>query len=95
MKCPRCESPTLDERYRDGMTIDVCHECRGVWLDRGELEKLVSRAAPDMRERDRGRRDEDADDDEDTPPGGWRGAEGRPHPERKPRWFDTLGGFLD
>ena len=80
MKCPRCESPTLDERYRDGVTVDVCRECRGVWLDRGELETLVSRAAPDMQERDRGRRDEDADDDNDedadTPRGGRRGADG-------------------
>ena len=95
MKCPRCESSLLDERDRDGLTIDVCRECRGVWLDRGELEKLVSRAARDMQDHDRGRRDEDEDDDEDTPRDGRHGAEGRPQPERKRRWFETLGEFLE
>ena len=44
MKCPRCESTILDERDRDGVTIDVCPKCRGIWLDRGELERLIARA---------------------------------------------------
>lgn len=44
MICPRCESPSLDERVREGVTIDVCASCRGIWLDRGELEKLIARS---------------------------------------------------
>ena len=44
MLCPRCETPALDERERDGVTVDVCRSCRGVWLDRGEMEKLIARA---------------------------------------------------
>ena len=44
MKCPRCESTMLDEMDRDGITIDRCKSCRGIWLDRGELEKLIARA---------------------------------------------------
>jgi Zn-finger nucleic acid-binding protein len=28
---------------RDGVTVDICRACRGIWLDRGELERLVSR----------------------------------------------------
>jgi Zn-finger nucleic acid-binding protein len=44
MKCPRCESVVLDERTRDGIQIDACPTCRGVWLDRGELERLVAAA---------------------------------------------------
>ncbi len=95
MKCPRCESSILDERDRDGLTIDVCRECRGVWLDRGELEKLVSRATREMQDHDRSPRHEDADDYEDTPAGGSRGAEGRRTPERKRRWFETLGELFD
>ncbi|MCR4419137.1 MAG: zf-TFIIB domain-containing protein [Clostridia bacterium] len=41
MKCPLCEV-TMKEVERRGVLIDVCPECRGVWLDRGELEKLLS-----------------------------------------------------
>jgi Zn-finger nucleic acid-binding protein len=44
MKCPRCETTVLDERERDGVTIDVCPQCRGIWLDRSELERIVARA---------------------------------------------------
>lgn len=44
MKCPRCDSVVLDERTRDGIQIDACPTCRGVWLDRGELERLVAAA---------------------------------------------------
>jgi Zn-finger nucleic acid-binding protein len=44
MNCPRCESSTLLEIDRDGITVDRCKSCRGIWLDRGELEKLIARA---------------------------------------------------
>ena len=50
MKCPRCETAMLDERERDGITVDVCGSCRGLWLDRGELEKLIARAARELEE---------------------------------------------
>lgn len=43
MLCPRCETPSLIELDRQGLTIDRCERCRGVWLDRGELEKLMAR----------------------------------------------------
>jgi Zn-finger nucleic acid-binding protein len=44
MKCPRCTAETLDERIRENVSIDVCGVCRGIWLDRGELEKLIARS---------------------------------------------------
>lgn len=44
MKCPICEV-SLQISDRSGVEIDYCPECRGVWLDRGELDKMVSRAA--------------------------------------------------
>lgn len=47
MKCPRCENKELDEREREGVTIDACPECRGIWLDRGELERLVAKLGRD------------------------------------------------
>jgi Zn-finger nucleic acid-binding protein len=36
----------MEERERQGVTIDVCGRCRGVFLDRGELEKLIALAEP-------------------------------------------------
>jgi Zn-finger nucleic acid-binding protein len=39
--CPACGA-TLVNLDRDGILIDRCPECRGVWLDRGELEKLLA-----------------------------------------------------
>jgi Zn-finger nucleic acid-binding protein len=50
MNCPRCETTTLDERDRDGITVDACSSCRGLWLDRGELEKLIARATREIEE---------------------------------------------
>jgi hypothetical protein len=44
MNCPVC-SETLSERERSGIEIDICPQCRGVWLDRGELEKILAREA--------------------------------------------------
>ena len=63
MKCPGCETSDLEVRTRDGVEIDVCPRCRGVWLDRGELEKLIARAVKDDDE-DRDH-DEDGDDDDE------------------------------
>jgi len=43
--CPRC-GVTLTMSERSGIEIDYCPQCRGVWLDRGELDKILERAAP-------------------------------------------------
>ncbi|GIP50828.1 zf-TFIIB domain-containing protein [Paenibacillus sp. DXFW5] len=42
MKCPVCNDVRMREVEKDGVLIDVCPDCKGVWLDRGELEKLMS-----------------------------------------------------
>lgn len=55
MLCPRCEQATLDEREREGITVDVCRSCRGMWLDRGELEKLIARATRELEDAGYGR----------------------------------------
>ncbi len=44
MKCPTCTDSTLVLSARDGVEIDYCPACRGVWLDRGELDKIIERA---------------------------------------------------
>ena len=46
MKCPVCPDIVLLLMNRQGVEIDHCPQCRGVWLDRGELEKLIERAEP-------------------------------------------------
>jgi len=43
MKCPN-DAATLVMSERAGVEIDYCPECRGVWLDRGELDKILDRA---------------------------------------------------
>jgi Zn-finger nucleic acid-binding protein len=43
MKCPIC-SVELKLAERQGVEIDYCPQCRGVWLDRGELDKLIERS---------------------------------------------------
>lgn len=45
MKCPHCPESTLVMAERQGVEIDYCPACRGIWLDRGELDKLLERAA--------------------------------------------------
>ncbi len=45
MKCPVCRDATLIMTDRQGVEIDYCPECRGVWLDRGELDKIIERSA--------------------------------------------------
>jgi len=81
LTCPVCQG-AMKEISKNGVLIDTCTQCRGVWLDRGELEKLASVVgAPEersflggaiaARHRDH-RRDDDDDDDDDR-----RGRHGR------------------
>lgn len=44
MKCP-VDGETLVMTERSGVEIDYCPKCRGIWLDRGELDKIIERAA--------------------------------------------------
>lgn len=44
MQCPVCPESTLLMTHREGLEIDYCPKCRGVWLDRGELDKLIQLA---------------------------------------------------
>lgn len=79
MACPRCATSILRESSRDGVLVDTCETCRGVWLDRGELEKIVARA--DRRSDDDDDDDDGFDDDGDDD-------------ERRPRAGGGLGRFL-
>lgn len=64
MKCP-LDNTELKITDRQGIEIDYCPQCRGVWLDRGELDKIIERTGPSQRDtsNDRGSRRRDDDDD--------------------------------
>jgi len=95
--CPKCQG-TMRSYERSGITVDQCADCRGIFLDRGELEHLVDaeqswqRREPSQRERERDREipfprtfgDRDDDDDDDR----YRGEESRKR--RKRSFFDDL-----
>jgi|RhiMetdeSRZDD1v2_1073273.scaffolds.fasta_scaffold3007744_1 uncharacterized protein len=51
MQCPVC-SVELRMTDRQGVEIDYCPQCRGVWLDRGELDKLIERSGTSSFERE-------------------------------------------
>jgi Zn-finger nucleic acid-binding protein len=77
VNCPRCQEP-LTVADRQGIEIDFCPRCRGVWMDRGELDKVVERSAAHAGQ-GFGRWGGDDDDDDDDvgrrrghypPPGG-------------------------
>jgi Zn-finger nucleic acid-binding protein len=62
MKCPICDIE-MKIAEREGVEIDYCPQCRGVWLDRGELEKIIARVeSPESSGRGQ---DEDDEGDED------------------------------
>lgn len=64
MECP-IDGAKLLMTDRQGVEIDYCPDCRGVWLDRGELDKLLQRDTDrgTDRDRDQGRSRDDDDDD--------------------------------
>jgi uncharacterized protein len=51
MKCPKCNEVLL-MTDKNGVEIDYCPTCRGIWLDRGELEKIMERAGNHYAKRD-------------------------------------------
>ncbi len=89
MKCP-IDGTALVMTDRSGVEIDYCPSCRGVWLDRGELDKIIERSLPQAAPppppspsrgyEERGRDDRGYDD---------RGYDGRSDRKKK------RGGFLE
>ena len=74
MKCP-VDNSELTISDRQGVEIDFCPQCRGVWLDRGELDKIIERSGSfdDDRRGGRGRDRRDDDDDDEGGIGGFFG----------------------
>ena len=105
MNCPLCIDEVLDATHRHGIEIDICPRCKGIWLDRGELDRLLgddpepAGAVPaetprrdDDRDRDRWR-DDDRDRDRDR----WRDDDRhRKKPKsKKKKLADLLEDILD
>jgi len=95
MNCPVCTSE-LRPVDRGGIEIDVCSRCRGVWLDRGELDKLIAAASTyyggrrgDDDDRDFGGDDSDYGRRHGHPPPGY----GHGHPPKKKKGF--FGNLFD
>lgn len=81
MKCP-IDEVDLVLAERQGIEIDYCPKCRGVWLDRGELDKIIERSEREDGGRGEFARGENRDRDYDD----------RPDPRSQPR--KRKGGFL-
>lgn len=63
MKCPVCKDVTLSISSRQNIEIDFCPECRGVWLDRGELDKIIELSTQPQRNDSRDRQDYERQND--------------------------------
>ena len=83
MKCPHC-SVSLVMTDRQGIEIDYCPDCRGVWLDRGELDKLIERTGTPTRS---SRRDDDDDE--------YKRVKYVPYPAKKKKMSSMLGEIFD
>ena len=67
MKCPVCKDSNLLMSDRQGIEIDYCNECRGVWLDRGELDKIIEKTNADSSDnKSSGSRDYQSDNRSDN-----------------------------
>lgn len=72
MKCPNCNEKLIMSE-RQGIEIDYCPECRGVWLDKGELDKIIERSATaqasqslnESNKKKKKKYDEDEDDEDE------------------------------
>lgn len=86
MKCPNCNE-TLVIAERQGIEIDYCPKCRGVWLDKGELDKIIEKSelSTTPKNYDSQKKDDDYDDDDFDN----RNRHDKNHPNRRKR-----GGFL-
>lgn len=109
MKCPVCADVRMREMEKGSVLIDVCPDCKGVWLDRGELDKLMTGIREVRTEYDRMERhvssddkyvrrkdDDDDDDDRSHSSHGQSGYDkhGRPYKKKK-NMMDVFGDLFD
>jgi Zn-finger nucleic acid-binding protein len=100
MFCPVCKTADLVMSDRQGIEIDYCPMCRGVWLDRGELDKLIERsvrpaaAAPAVpayaQDQSRGHPDRPGFKDSDFGHKNYGHAQPGPHGQRRSFWRELF-----
>ncbi len=97
MQCP-VDNETLVMTERSGVEIDYCPKCRGVWLDRGELDKIIERAAgpvaapaPSPAPREAPRQEPRYDDDHRRYQGS--GDDRKPYKKKKESFLSDLFDF--
>ncbi|EST10486.1 zf-TFIIB domain-containing protein [Sporolactobacillus laevolacticus] len=103
MFCPVCEDVRMKEVERDGVLIDICPSCKGVWLDRGELDKISSRVKEVRRpfndwyerEEDDRKRYNDRDYKEDSYYDKRQNGDDYPRKKKKKSVMDMLGDMFD
>jgi uncharacterized protein len=86
--CPN-DGTALRGLDRSGVHVDACPTCRGIWLDRGELDKIIERERADFDDFEREIRGGDRDRDR----GGHSGGYAKPH--KKKKRHSLLEEFLD
>ena len=103
MKCPNCEQ-LLQISQRQNVEIDYCPVCRGVWLDKGELDKIIDLSNQQISQLSKKRSDNDDDDDDDNEKyNGYRNNEkktanqmdNRNYPTKYPKKKSFLGDLFD
>jgi len=86
MKCPHCQID-LKIADRSGIEIDYCPQCRGVWLDKGELDKIIERSQSYLA-------GQSEDDDYDYKSGResdeYQRGQGPHKKKRKGSWFEEM-----
>ena len=100
MQCPVCDDK-LREIERHGVMVDICPSCKGIWLDRGELEKILGmeergdfgrgddRQSDDHRREGRDERDRDDTRSHES----WSGQKHQPTGKKRSLLTDLLEGF--
>lgn len=92
MKCPNCNT-SLVMSDRQGIEIDYCPDCRGVWLDRGELDKIIERSNQEIQSFQKKKdRDDDHYDDDDSPA---FGISRKGQPKKKKKMSGMLGDLFE
>ena len=95
MKCPNCDQ-TLVMTERQGVEIDYCPTCRGVWLDKGELDKIIEKSTAAESNQQLKQTDEKINkrqnDDDDDDEGGFFNRNRRDDNNENPN--RRKGGFL-
>ncbi|MBX3064314.1 MAG: zf-TFIIB domain-containing protein [Anaerolineae bacterium] len=92
MLCPVCSTVDLKIADRQGVEIDYCPQCRGVWLDRGELDKIIERSASHLRTAEV---DDDDDDYRRTTNTSYPDSESRSYPYKEKRKRGFLSDIFD